>query len=548
MTQIIGIDVGGTHADGVLLNGNQLLAKKKVSVDEKNLAATIIFLLKSLLANDSGQLARIHLSTTLCTNAIVKDELDPVGMLIQAGPGMNPDFLNCGDHTVFLDGTIDHRGHIIKNPSSSLVKTAAKTFQQQGIKSVGIVTKFSHRNSSHEQQIHDLLRKKFPHLSTGHRISGQHNFPRRVYTTWLNAALKSTFLHFQEAIGQGLKELGIRCPCYILKADGGTMPFESAGHIPCESIHSGPSASVMGCLALHERSHDAVLLDIGGTTTDISLLTDGVPLLERYGVTVNGRPTLIRALNTRSVGLGGDSSVRYSFGKFFIGPRKMGPPVALGGQVPTPTDAMILLGRVDAGDRDAAQRAMRTLVPDQAPEETAKGLLTQFTRAIRDEVEQMLEEVFSRPVFTVSALLNRKRLRPKEIVTVGGPAMALQNDLAEIFKLPCSVPDHFEVANAIGAARTRPTIQASLYADSADQSLSIPETGLREKIKPDFLMADAEKKLTEVIQGLANKCGIKNNLDIDFYERQEMNTISGFRSTGKIIYLKAQIQPGLERL
>jgi N-methylhydantoinase A/oxoprolinase/acetone carboxylase beta subunit len=548
MALVVGIDVGGTHADGVLLDGDKLLAKKKVDVDQVNLSKCIITLLQYLAADSPQSISRIHLSTTLCTNAIVNETLDPVGMLIQSGPGMNPGFLNCGEHVVFLDGSIDHRGHIHKNPSPQLLEKAAEDFTKNGIDSVGIVTKFSHRNNAHEQDIHDRLADRFSHISMGHRISGLPNFPRRVYSTWLNAALKSQFTAFQRAIQQGLSQLQLDCPCYILKADGGTMPFDVAANIPCESVHSGPSASVMGCLALEGNNHDAVLLDIGGTTTDIAILAEGVPLLEPYGVTVNGRPTLIRALNTRSVGLGGDSTVAYHNNRFTIGPRKKGPPMAFGGSVPTPTDAMIVLGTLTAGSISAAEKAMSLLVPEGDIEETAAGLLEAFSERIREEVELMIMEVFSRPVYTVSALLGRKKIDPQEIITVGGPAMAMREVIAHAFNLPCKVPEHYEVANAVGAARTRPTLQATLYADTSDRSLVIPEIGYREKISPHYDMQCAEERLTQVILTLAGEVGMESIPQIDFLERQEMNTIKGFHTTGKIISLKAQLQPGLEQL
>lgn len=549
MSHIVGIDVGGTHADGVLLDGKEVLVKEKVQVDQGNLSESIILLLEKLVSTTPVDVDRIQLSTTLCTNAIVNDKLDKVGMFIQSGPGMNPDFLRCGDHVCLLDGAIDHRGHIIKKPDQRLIEKASEAFLQDGIDSIGVVTKFSQRNHTHEKEIGDLLAPRFPHISVGHRISGLPSFPRRVYSTWLNAALKRQFLAFQGAINEGLGRLQLSSPGYVLKADGGTIPYDVAGQFPCESVHSGPSASIMGCLALHPgNNHDGILLDIGGTTTDVALLADGSPLLEPYGVTIAGRPTLIRALNTRSIGLGGDSCVSYTGNDFKIGPGRLGPPMAFGGSVPTPTDAMVVLGSLQAGFADKAKEAMTQLCPDKTPEKTAIQLLETFTIRIKDVVDRMIEEVFSRPVFTVSALLGRKRLEPRELITVGGPAQAMQKSLAEVFGLDCIVPEHFEVANAIGAARTRPTLGATLYADTTDGNLSIPEIGYREKISGLYDMALAEDRLKKVVLTMAKEFGMHSVPAIDFIERQEMNRVSGFRTTGKIISLKAQIQPGLELL
>lgn len=222
--------------------------------------------------------------------------------------------------------------------------------------------------------------------------------------------------------------------------------------------------------------------------------------------------------------------------------------MALGGNVPTPTDAMVVLKTLQIGNLAKAEEAMQQLAPNQQPEKTAVQLLEAFANQIKQVVEQMIEEVFSRPVYTVAALLNLKRIKPKEIILVGGPAKAIQHILADSLQLPCSVPEHYEVANAIGSGRTRPTLQATLYADTSDGTLSIPETGCQGTVRSYFDMNDAEKRLTEVITTMAKEFGMEKIPEIDFLERQEMNTVRGFSSSGKIISLKAQIRPGLEQL
>lgn len=410
---------------------------------------------------------------------------------------------------------------------------------------IGIVTKFSHRNNSHEKYIAEHLAGHFPHISMGHRISGLPNFPRRVYSTWLNAALTSRFLRFKESIESGLAHLGIHCPCHILKADGGTIPFSRASEFPCESVHSGPSASVMGSLALCDQSGDAILLDIGGTTTDIALMVDGVPLLEPYGINIAGRPTLIRALNTVSIGLGGDSVVVWKDNAFQIGPGRQGQPMAQGGSMPTPTDAMVVLGRLQIGSAGKAASAMTALCPGEPPERTAALLLTAFADRIREAVSVMIERVFSRPVYTVAAFLHRRKILPVQIVAIGGPAAALEPFISSSFSLPCIVPADYEVANAIGAARTRLTVQASLYADTADGQLSIPEISCLEDIPAKFCMKAAEKRLSQAICGMVAEMGMKEVPEIDFLERLEMNVVRGFSTSGKILTLKAQIRPSL---
>lgn len=543
---IIGIDVGGTHADGVLLNNGVVQRKKKVAVESQPLEETIIALLDALLPAEKSQLTQIQLSTTLCTNALLTGNLARVGMFIEAGPGINPDFLQCGSYVHYLNGSIDHRGIEQKAPDLDHIDEIMKQWHAEGVDSVGIVTKFSHRNNRHEKMLGEHALDIFPHISLGHQLSGLPNFPRRVYTTWLNSSLKKVFAQFKEGIAAGMKKHNISCPVFLLKADGGTMPFTAAGEFPCQTVHSGPSASVMGCLALHNNGpDDTILLDIGGTTTDIALFSEGIPLLEPYGVTVGGRPTLIRALYTRSVPIGGDSTIIHSAGAYVIGPKKAGAAMAFGGDKPTPTDAMITLGYMKEGDVAASRKAMAMLDDSRSIEETAQKVLDIFCNRIHETVTAMIDTLFSRPVFTVTALLEREKLEPTKIMMIGGPAMAIQEILAQKFKLPCTVPPDFEVANAIGAARARQTVQLSLYCDTELNRLSIPELSLEEAPGQTFNLEDARTRLIEAVEEVAEKQAITPPYQIDIVEEFESSIVRGFNSTGKIFSLKAQLRPGL---
>src|SRR5690606_7293957 len=129
--------------------------------------------------------------------------------------------------------------------------------------------------------------------------------------------------------------------------DGGTMSIKKAIEKPVETILSGPAASFMGISAMLPTNKDAIFLDIGGTTTDIFFLADGVPLFEPLGIKIGKYKTLVRAIYTVSIGLGGDSAIEIANGSIKIGPVRKGKPYAFGGPKPTPTDAMIVLGFLD---------------------------------------------------------------------------------------------------------------------------------------------------------------------------------------------------------
>ncbi len=128
------------------------------------------------------------------------------------------------------------------------------------------------------------------------------------------------------------------------------MSLEAAEEKPVETILSGPAASFMGINAMLDTDKDAILLDIGGTTTDIFFLANGVPLFEPLGIQIGEYKTLVRAIYSVSIGLGGDSSIEIVGGKIKIGPERKGRPYAYGGPVATPTDAMLVLGLI-GGDK-----------------------------------------------------------------------------------------------------------------------------------------------------------------------------------------------------
>ncbi len=189
------------------------------------------------------------------------------------------------------------------------------------------------------------------------------------------------------------------------------MDIETAEEKPVETILSGPAASFMGINAMLPSRKDALLLDIGGTTTDIFFLADGVPLFEPLGITIDNYKTLVRAIYSVSIGLGGDSSVEIHNEEIKIGPERKGNPISFGGTSPTPTDAMIVLGLMKGGNRDNAYKAMETLGKELnlSPEEISKKILETMADIIKNKVDKLLVNINSQPVYTVKELLYGKK-------------------------------------------------------------------------------------------------------------------------------------------
>ena len=546
---IVGLDVGGTHIDAVIVEQGNIIDTIKRPVHRDHLFDSIWTTLEELFSrHDKTKIERINLSTTVSTNAIVENKISPVGMIIQSGPGLPKDYLACGDENVFISGYVDHRGKLIKDLDLKEIEKAIELFKEMNITSCAVVTKFCTRNFNHELKIKKLLEKHFSSITMGHSLSGKLNFPRRVFTSYLNAATYHTFKDFANNIKKSMEREGIDAPLYILKADGGTTSLSSAEERPVETILSGPAASFMGINALLHTDKDALLLDIGGTTTDIFFLADGIPLFEPLGIEIGSYKTLVRALYSHSIGLGGDSSIDIEKGQLKIGPKREGPPYALGGPKPTPTDALIVLDKMQIGNKEKAIEAMKILSQqlNLSIEDTAHKILDTMGDIIKYEVHKLLAQINSKPVYTVKELLYGKKIKPQLVHMIGGPAKFLQPILAKKFSLPCYFSKHYHVANAIGAALAKITTDITLIADTSQGTLSVPEMGIYEKISRNYGLKSARQRAIDLLIERAISLGAsKDEIETEIIEESIFNMVRGFFTSGKNIRIKAQIKPGL---
>jgi N-methylhydantoinase A len=547
---ILGIDVGGTHTDAVLLENFKVKKKTKVLTNQIHLVSSLIGVMDEILRDeDPAGIERVVFSTTISTNAIVQGKTDRVGMIVASGPGLAPEDIGVNEDTRFVSGSMSNRGIEVAPVKKNEIAEAVSELSRAGIGHLGVVGKFSTRNPAHENVIDALTRNEFRHVSLGHRMSGNLNFRRRIATTYLNASIFDLYNRFVGEILDFAARTGLKSPIYILKADGGTFEIRQSTDQPVQTILSGPAASIMGIMSLADCSgSDAIAMDMGGTTTDIALLADGVPLLEPLGVTIEGHKTLIRGLKTRSIGLGGDSRVRVDKGELCIGPRREGPAAAFGGPWPTPTDAMIILGLTRIGDRAKAETAvaeiagkMNTSVP-----EAARLIFEKTCQGIASAVTAMIDEINNKPVYTIHELLEGKKLMPSRLFIVGGPAGAVAPRLGDILGCEIVIPQNAEVANAFGAALARTTAEITLIAETEQGNLTIAEEGFQMKIPNHFTRKDILKIGVEKLRVRARKLGAReDDIEVVIVEDQEFNMVRGFYTTGKNIRLKAQVKPGL---
>lgn len=548
---IIGLDVGGTHTDVVLLGENGLEKEIKVLTDPSDLYKSVLSGLAEITADiDPQQVHRIVLSTTLTTNAIAQKKTPPVGMIVSAGPGIDPDAYRTNEHYFTVSGSINHRGREIEPIDPDEIHRISQRLQQEGIRYVGVVGKFSIRNPAHELDIKALLENSFEKIFMGHRISGRLNFARRIATTHLNAAVFPVHKDFYEAVQRSLKSRGLLLPIRLLKADGGNMRFKSSIDIPSQTILSGPAASVMGAIALGAGDEDTLVMDIGGTTTDMAVLIKRSPVLNPLGIELGNCKTLIRSLEILSIGLGGDSKVKIKDGHLAVGPERLGPAMAYGGPAPTPTDALVIAREIENGDRDKAIRGMEPLAGALrlSVEELAGKIIDLCCKKIVTSAEDLIARINRKPVYTVHELQEGYQVRPQHILILGGPAPHFARHLEKISDYDIRVVPKWEVANAIGAALARTTCEVNFFADTEQGIAEAPEENFNQRIDHTFNREAAVEKAYELLKKKAIQRGaIPDNLAMELVEALEFNMVRGFTTTGKNIRIKVQVKPGLIR-
>jgi N-methylhydantoinase A/oxoprolinase/acetone carboxylase beta subunit len=274
-----------------------------------------------------------------------------------------------------------------------------------------------------------------------------------------------------------------------------------------------------------------------------------VPLLNPHGVKLGQYKTLIRSIVTHSLGTGGDSVIQVDDeGKMTVGPRRNGPPVACGGVVATPTDAMVTLGLLDVGDKSCARSAMKDLggALGCEAERAADRVLRRMAETIAQSARAFVHDINSRPVYTIHQVLNEEKIEPVSVLVMGGPAPHLAPYVEKALGLPCRVPRYYHVANAVGAAVARVTARVTLQADTERGSVIIPEAGEEHKIDRSFDMDQAIALARESLCRRAMLIGARDNsLETSITEKQIFNMIRGYRMVGQNIRLKMSITPGL---
>lgn len=546
---LLGIDVGGTFTDAVLLDNKaggavaQVLAQAKVPTTHEDVLQCLLAALDAVLPQveaAASKLERVVISSTIVTNALTEHKLDPVFLAVITGPGMN-----IKGHVpvtpYYLSGYVDHRGKV----TAQIDWTKHRDLlNKKGSGVCAVSGKFAVRDPQLEFQAeHELTKGGYKKVFLGSELSGELNFVRRTNSAYFAAQVYTLFQKFSQRITRALTERGINAPVHILKADGGTLPLEAAMRQPVEAVFTGPAASVLGIEALAAPLVNSISLDVGGTTTDIAFWEQGLPLMAKRGAVINGYPTAVRSFHMRSIGIGGDSRIhKLNDGSYQVGPEREGPAAAVGGSAATLSDALIVAGYVSFGDVARSKAAIAALGGEPMLE--AKKIIASACNTIQATIKEMLTEWAKQPVYTVDDVIKGTEFVPAQLIGVGGGAPGLIQALGEVMHLPVDIPLGAMVANAVGAAVARPTLSAGLRADTTDNYYIIPESGRRERLPHRFNKAVAEELLTSWLREQTATWQLPDQ-ETELISYEHFNTVHGYYDTGDIYSLRMQLKPGI---
>lgn len=551
---LIGIDVGGTYTDGVLFSEGSVVHSVKHRTDEDDLEGTLLLILDDLLAHTQAKdVKRIVLSTTLVTNLLATGRGERTALILLPGKGLPNSAYDISPDTYFLKGWVDFRGRQIEAPDPGEIEDTLKKIHASGIERVAIAGKFSNRNDAHEKALKRTAESLYPHMDvcTSNEISGRLNFPRRAVTCYYTAMTIRDWNRFADDMEAAITARVPHCELHILKADGGTTTLAASRKRPCETVFSGPAASTMGTLALSREKLNAVSIDIGGTTSDISLLIEGQPLYASRGALIAGHLTHINSFAVSSIALGGDSTVHAADGKLEIGPMRLGPAACLGGEVPTVTDAFNIMSGLGLGNAQASHTALSTIAARlNMPLDT---LCRSIADRVVERLEQSIEDMFrlweDEPAYKVWEVVHKREFHLHQVIGIGAAAPAIVPMLAERMKVPHFIHHLSPVANALGAALARPTLAVEVHVDTGRETYSGSPGGLSGKVdKRNYQLKDARELAQACLKQVCADRGLADYADdAQIYSEEQFNVIRGWEQEGKLFDVGIQISPGFIR-
>lgn len=438
----VGVDVGGTNTDAVLINGKDILGAVKRPT-RADVSEGIVDAIQSLIDDCSisaGDINSVMIGTTHFTNAFVQAKgLAKVFALrigfpatrgippFSAWPQKMLDAVCAGSEIV--KGGYEFDGRQINPLDEESIVRIAGELSARKVPQVAVSCVFSQLNSEHERRVADIFSFHAPEIGVSLSSElGRVGLLERENAAIMNASLRPLAEHVEEAFGEALKRLGINAPFFVSQNDGTLMKSSQMRRYPVLTFAAGPTNSLRGAAWLTGRE-SAIVVDIGGTTSDIGVLVNGFPRQSSVHVDVGGVRTNFRMPDILSIGLGGGSRVRCSGASVSVGPDSVGFSIhedakIFGGETLTASDIAVASGVADFG----AASLVQTL---------GKDLVEKATVAIHKLVEDGVDRM-------------KTNNQPVPMILVGGGAVLLSRKIGGVSEM--IKPAHAGVANAIGAA------------------------------------------------------------------------------------------------
>ena len=440
MAKRIGIDVGGTNTDAVLMDGLEVMAWHKTPTTA-DVGGSIVAALESVLGQSgigAAEIGSVMIGTTHFTNAVVeRKRLLPVAAVRLGLPATKalppmvdwPEDLSAslGSHRYLLHGGHEFDGREIAPLDEQGLRDAARDMREKGLKVAAVTSVFSPVTAEMERRAAEILASEVEGIgiSLSNEI-GRVGLLERENATIMNACLTELAAAVVDSFRAALGRLGITAPFYVSQNDGTLMSADTVEKYPVLTFASGPTNSMRGAAFLAETK-EAMVVDIGGTTSDVGMLLHGFPREAAVAVDIGGVRTNFRMPDVLALGLGGGSVVREDGAR--IGPDSVGyelteKAMVFGGEVLTATDIVVAAGAADIGER-----------------ERLDGLKAALVKTGLDTIQAMVEEAVDRM---------KTSAEPLPVILVGGGAVLITRELGAATEIVR--PHHAGVANAIGAA------------------------------------------------------------------------------------------------
>lgn len=471
----LGIDVGGTNTDAVVMEGNKVLSGVKAATTE-DVTSGVIAALEGAIGKagiDRARIGNVMIGTTHFTNAVIeRRHLNKVAA-IRLGLPATACLPPMVDWPEDLKGVVGNLGYLVKGGyefdgreisplDEAEIARIAGEIRDNDIKAAAITCVFAPINDTMEKQAKALIEKHCPGLPVVLSTDiGRIGLLERESAAIMNASLLSLADRTVSAFAKALADAGLTCPFFITQNDGTLMAADTVRNFPVLTFASGPTNSMRGAAFL-TGVREAIVVDIGGTTSDVGSLHLGFPRQAATVVDVGGVRTNFRMPDVFSIGLGGGSLVRKDHtGKVTVGPQSTGYRITkeakvFGGETLTATDIAVALGKASVGD--AAK------VEDVVPA---------FAKAAEAEIIALLENAVER---------SRMSPEPIPVIAVGGGSILMPDRLGDLEVIR---PENFAVANAVGAAIAQ-------ISGEVDRVYAL-ENGLTREL----CLAEAEKEATE---------------------------------------------------